>query len=99
MKPDQPAIYYAVGETRSQAAMSPALEKIKNKGYEVILISEPIDEMALQSIEEFSGKKLVDVGKEMTGTSDLSEVRYGLLSCGMYPSISSILVLYVYMYM
>jgi len=36
--------------------MSPALEKLKQKGYEVIYVSEPIDEMTLQNIEKFSDK-------------------------------------------
>jgi molecular chaperone HtpG len=65
MKEDQKQIFYVVGETKSQAAMSPAIEKVKAKGYEVICISEPIDEMTLQNIEKFEDKELVDIGKEM----------------------------------
>lgn len=64
MPADQKAIYYAVGETRAQAAMAPALEKFKQKGYEVLYVSEPIDEMTLQNIEKFSDKEILDVGKE-----------------------------------
>jgi HSP90 family molecular chaperone len=65
MKEDQKQIYYVVGETKTQAAMSPAIEKVKAKGYEVICISEPIDEMTLQNIEKYNDKPLVDIGKEM----------------------------------
>jgi len=64
MPEDQKVIYYVVGETRAQAAMSPALEKLQAKGYEVFFVSEPIDEMTLQNIEKFSGKDIVDAGKE-----------------------------------
>eukprot|EP01039_Chlorochromonas_danica_P006208 gene6208-6846_t len=71
MPADQKFIYYVVGETRAQAAMSPALEKLKKKGYEVILVSEPIDEMTLQNIEKFQDKVITDAGKEFN--EDLSE--------------------------
>eukprot|EP00595_Chromulina_sp_UTEXLB2642_P002669 CAMPEP_0196763398 /NCGR_PEP_ID=MMETSP1095-20130614/4014_1 /TAXON_ID=96789 ORGANISM="Chromulina nebulosa, Strain UTEXLB2642" /NCGR_SAMPLE_ID=MMETSP1095 /ASSEMBLY_ACC=CAM_ASM_000446 /LENGTH=712 /DNA_ID=CAMNT_0042116513 /DNA_START=76 /DNA_END=2214 /DNA_ORIENTATION=- len=71
MKEDQKFIYYAIGENKQQAAMSPALERLKNKGYEVLYISEPIDEMTLQSIEKFSDKDIIDVGRETT--QDLTE--------------------------
>ena len=64
MKPEQKFIYYVVGETRAQAAMSPALEKLKQKGYEVLYVSEPLDEMTLQNIESFENKQIIDAGKE-----------------------------------
>jgi len=70
MSPEQKFIYYAVGETRAQAATSPALEKLKSKGYEVLFVSEPIDEMTLQGIERFEDKVIVDVGKECDDLSD-----------------------------
>eukprot|EP01036_Dinobryon_divergens_P024372 gene24370-32817_t len=71
MPEDQKFIYYVVGETRAQAAMSPALEKLKQKGYEVLYVSEPIDEMTLQNIEKFSDKPITDAGKE--SMEDLDE--------------------------
>ena len=69
MPEDQTSIYYVVGETRAQAAMSPALEKLKQKNYEILYVSEPIDEMTLQNIEKFADKDIVDVGKEAAGTN------------------------------
>jgi len=71
MKDDQKLIYYVVGESKAQAAMSPALEKVKSRGYEVIYVSEPVDEMTLQNIERFMDKQIVDIGKE--SQDDLSE--------------------------
>ena len=71
MKEDQSMIYYVVGETRAQAAMSPALEKLKEKGYEILYVAEPIDEMTLQNIERYADKTITDVGKE--AAQDLSE--------------------------
>jgi molecular chaperone HtpG len=73
MKPDQNYIYYASGETKQQAAMSPAIEKLKKKGYEVIFVSDPLDEMYLQHIDTFGGKKIVDAAKEMPNTSQSAE--------------------------
>lgn len=71
MPPDQKAIYFVVGETRAQAAMSPAMEKLRAKGYEVIYVSEPIDEMTLQNIEKIGDKPITDVGRETN--ADLTE--------------------------
>ena len=64
MPDGQSCIYYVVGETRAQAAKSPALEKLRQKGYEVIYLSEPIDEMTLQNIDKFQDKTITDAGKE-----------------------------------
>jgi heat shock protein beta len=64
MPEDQKSIYYVIGETRAQAAASPALESLKKKGYEVLLLSEPIDEMTLQNIDKFEDKTIVDAAKE-----------------------------------
>jgi len=71
MPAEQKLIYYVVGETKAQAAMAPALEKLKEKGYEVLYVSEPIDEMTLQNIEVFSEKVISDAGKE--ASSELTE--------------------------
>lgn len=43
---------------------SPFLEKLKKKGYEVLLMSEPIDEYSIQQVKEFEGKKLKCCTKE-----------------------------------
>lgn len=71
MPEGQKSIYYAVGETKAQAAMAPAMEKIKKQGYEILYVSEPIDEMTLGNIEKFADKPIVDVGRE--SSVELSE--------------------------
>lgn len=71
MPEDQKYIYYVVGESRAQAAESPVLEGLKKKGYEVLFVCEPIDEMTLQNIEKIGEKKITDAGRE--SLDDLTE--------------------------
>jgi molecular chaperone HtpG len=63
MKPEQEAIYYLTGESRAHAEQSPHLEAFKAKGYEVLILTDPVDEVWTQSITEFQGKKLLSAGK------------------------------------
>lgn len=64
MKEGQKSIYYVVGESREQAARVPALEGLRSKGFEVIYLTEPIDEMTMQNIDKFEGRPVSDAGKE-----------------------------------
>jgi molecular chaperone HtpG len=64
MKPNQKDIYYITGESREQVASSAFVEKVKKRGFEVIYMTEPIDEYCVQQLKEFDGKKLVSVTKE-----------------------------------
>jgi molecular chaperone HtpG len=68
MKPEQNQIYYLTGETRSAVENSPHLEAFKEKGYEVLYLTEPVDELLVQSLMDFEGKRLKSVGK---GTVEL----------------------------
>ncbi len=59
MKESQPAIYFAIGESRKALENAPHLEGLRKRGYEVLLMTDPIDEWATESLREFEGKTLV----------------------------------------
>jgi molecular chaperone HtpG len=64
MKENQKDIYYITGESRDVVASSAFVEKVKKRGFEVVYMTEPIDEYCVQQLKEFDGKKLVSVTKE-----------------------------------
>jgi len=64
MKENQKDIYYITGESKDQVASSAFVEKVKKRGFEVIYMTEPIDEYCVQQLKEYEGKKLVSVTKE-----------------------------------
>jgi molecular chaperone HtpG len=61
MPPEQPAIYYAFGDAREALASSPHLEAVRGRGWEVLYMTDPVDEWATESVREFEGKRLVSV--------------------------------------
>jgi len=69
MKEGQKEIFYLTGESREQVAASPHLEAFRDKGYEVLYLVDPVDELLVQYLTEYDGKRLKSVGK---GEVDLS---------------------------
>nr|XP_027202105.1 heat shock protein 90-like [Dermatophagoides pteronyssinus] len=60
----QKAIYYISGENKQALINSPFLERLNKKNYEVILMTDPIDEYVVQQLTEYDGKKFVCCSKE-----------------------------------
>jgi molecular chaperone HtpG len=63
MKEGQEEIYYLTGESRSVVENSPHLEAFKEKDYEVLYLTEPVDELLVQSLWDYEEKKLKSAGK------------------------------------
>jgi molecular chaperone HtpG len=63
MKEGQDAIYYTIGSTRAIAENSPHLEAFRERGYEVLLFWDHVDEVWLQTTTEYKGKNLQAVGR------------------------------------
>ena len=63
MKPEQKEILYLTGESRKVIENSPHLESVRQKGYEVLYLSDPVDELLVQHLHEFQEHKLKSVTK------------------------------------
>jgi len=64
MKENQPGIYYITGESIQAVERSPFIEKLKKKGYEVIFMTDPMDEYCVQQLKDYDDKKLICATKE-----------------------------------
>ncbi|CAD5219440.1 unnamed protein product [Bursaphelenchus okinawaensis] len=64
MKEKQETIFYVAGTSRKEVETSPFVEALLKKGYEVLYLTEPVDEYCIQAMPEFDGKKFQNVAKE-----------------------------------
>jgi molecular chaperone HtpG len=70
MKDGQEEIYYLTGESRTAAENSPHLEAFQAKGYEVLILTDPIDEMWVDAVADFDGKKFQSIAKGQVDLAD-----------------------------
>ena len=73
MKEGQQAIYYVTGDTYAAASHSPHLEVFRQKGIEVLVLSDRIDEWVVTALTEFDGKPLRSVAKGALDLGDLGD--------------------------
>merc|ERR1712004_731215 len=64
MKDKQEQIFYMGGSTLKEVQESPFVERLLKKGYEVLYLTEAVDEYAISALPEFEGKKFQNVAKE-----------------------------------
>ncbi|KAF8783993.1 hypothetical protein HU200_000089 [Digitaria exilis] len=75
MKPEQKDIYFVAADSLSSAKNAPFLEKLTEKEYEVLLLVDPMDEVAIQNLSSYKDKKFVDISKEDLDLGDKDEER------------------------
>jgi len=63
MPAEQDAIYYATGESRSALENSPHMEAFRAKGYEVLLLTDQIDEVWIDAVPSFEDKELTSIAR------------------------------------
>ena len=61
MKEGQDSIYYACGETDEKIEMLPQTDAVKDKGYEILYLTENVDEFCLKIMGEYEGKKFINI--------------------------------------
>jgi len=70
----QESIYYIAGESQDAVAKSPLMEQLNKRGLEVVYMVDPIDEYLSQSLQDYEGKKLVNIAKEGLKFGDEDEI-------------------------
>jgi molecular chaperone HtpG len=73
MKEGQKEIFFITGENKKAIESSPFIESLKKKDYEVLYMTDPIDEYVIQQLKEFEGKKLRNCSKEGLELDDTEE--------------------------
>ena len=73
MKEGQDKIYYACGETIDKIDLLPQTDKFKEKNYEILYLTEYVDEFALQMLMDYEGKKFANVSSESVDVDSKEE--------------------------
>lgn len=64
MKEEQKYIYYASGESVQKVALLPQTEAVKDRGYEILYLTDPIDEFAMRVLEKYKDKEFKSVSAD-----------------------------------
>lgn len=64
MKENQKDIYFITGDSKQALDQSPFVEGLKKRGFEILYMTDPIDEYVVQQLKEYEGKKLKNISKE-----------------------------------
>merc|ERR1712020_117302 len=78
MKEKQEHIFYMAGANVEEVKSSPFVERLLKKGYEVLYLTEAVDEYALSALPEFEGKKFQNVAKDgfsLEGDTEAAKAR------------------------
>lgn len=70
MPEGQKSIYYVTGDGKKNTAMSPVIEKLTSRGYEVLYGVEPLDEITLETLKNYKDFDIVDATKEGLNLED-----------------------------
>jgi molecular chaperone HtpG len=90
MKPDQKGIYWIAGRDIKALHASPLLENLKGREIEVLLFSDPIDELAMNSLNKYKEKEFISVSsedKELPPVSDELEGKFAPLTEAMLKAL------------
>merc|ERR1712013_245274 len=78
MKDKQESVFYMAGASKEEVEKSPFVERLLKKGYEILYLTEAVDEYAISALPEFEGKKFQNVAKEgfsIEGDTDAAKAR------------------------
>ena len=80
MKEGQNEIYFASGKTKEQVLSMPQMDKIKKAGYDVLILTDDVDEFTIMTLQEYDGKKFKSVNQgDIDVLSKEEEEKYNTL--------------------